>query len=79
MIEMTYWIYTEKHQGRNFLQTTNNNFAGAISYISRVEYYVKKRPDGTIIYSFKHSEELEEIAKTLIQMKNETYKRGSHM
>lgn len=77
--DMTYWIYTEKHQGRKFLQTTINNFAGAISYLTRTEYYIKERPDGTIIYSFIYDEEIENTAKFLIKMKNENYSKKSHM
>lgn len=75
-MKKTYWIYEETDTGKLYLQTANVTFAKTINYMCGIKYYAKKVSNGSTIYSFSHSDELEQSVKSIIRFKNSIQNLG---
>lgn len=72
-MKKTYWIYRESDTGKLYLQTANATFAKTVGYMCGIKYYTKKVSNGSTIYSFAHSGELEEKVRLIISFKNDLH------
>lgn len=69
-MKKTYWIYKEVDTGKEYLQTANETFAKTIGYMCGIKYYAKQVKNGSTIYSFSCSNDLERSVKSIIKLKN---------
>ena len=72
-----YRIYTNK-KGMRVLQTNKKILADAIRFASEAYVHKFNNPDGSITYSFEWSERIEEIAKELVRLHEESLRLSSN-
>lgn len=68
-----YRVYTNR-KGMRVLQTNKKILADAIRFASEAYVHKFNNPDGSITYSFEWDERIEEIAKELVRLHEESIK-----
>ena len=68
-----YRVYTNR-KGMRVLQTNKKILADAIRFASEAYVHKFNNPDGSVTYSFEWDERIEEIAKELVRLHEESIK-----